>query len=168
MDTTQTARTTRHITIAGLVLDSWTNPFDATPEELVAAALEEAAVTNPNTQVNGFGVPDLLQSFYAKRRRFLDATRLGQLLIDASIVTYDQLQEGLMLQKTEALQYARPPRPLGEILVSMGYCTELQIAKALGQQDAIRVEADQLLNPPQKPNIAKLADMMNRWFKQSV
>jgi hypothetical protein len=108
-----------------------------------------------------------LHSYHIKRRNFLDATRLGQLLIDGGIITYDQLQDALVLQKSESLQMARPPRPLGQILVGMGYCTELQIAETLGEQDALRVQAEQF-EAQQKPWLNRFMAVMTHWFKQAA
>lgn len=50
--------------------------------------------------------------------------RLGEILIDAELITKEQLKEALMLQKQEY-------KPLGEILLSLNYMTEIQLYKAL-------------------------------------
>ena len=50
--------------------------------------------------------------------------RLGEILIDAELITKEQLKEALMLQNKEY-------KPLGEILLSLNYLTELQLYKSL-------------------------------------
>ncbi len=50
--------------------------------------------------------------------------KLGDILVDAEIITEDQLKEALLLQKQDH-------RPLGELLMEMNYVTENQLYKAL-------------------------------------
>jgi len=50
--------------------------------------------------------------------------RLGEILIDAELITKEQLKETLMLQKMDY-------KPLGEILLGLNYLTEIQLYKAL-------------------------------------
>jgi hypothetical protein len=153
------------ITVSGLWLDNWTNPFDATAEELVACALDEAAVTSPHTMVNGVEIAVLMDAYSGKRQRFREATRLGSLLVEEGLISEDQLKDALAVQKQETLQMARAPRPLGQILVSMHVCTELQIARTLGQQDALRVEATRF-DHRHSPVWQKLGQLLRGWFRQ--
>src|SRR5512145_1285262 len=53
--------------------------------------------------------------------------RLGQLLVEAGIITPDQLAAALDLQK-------RDPRRLGTLLVEAGYLNETQLTQVLSQQ----------------------------------
>ncbi len=56
--------------------------------------------------------------------------RLGELLVDAGIITSEQLGEVLELQQRE-------PRRLGELLVETGLVTETQVTQILSQQLSI-------------------------------
>ena len=53
--------------------------------------------------------------------------RLGELLVDAQIITRPQLEEVLLLQK-------RDPRRVGTLLVEAGLVTETQVTQILSQQ----------------------------------
>ena len=53
--------------------------------------------------------------------------RLGQLLVDAHIVTSEQLEQVLALQKTDG-------RRLGTLLVESALVTETQLTQILSQQ----------------------------------
>jgi hypothetical protein len=131
---------TSAVTVASLSLDQCQNPFNATAEELVASALEKAAVTSPLTTINGIEIARLVDAYTDKRQRFQESTRLGHLLLEKGLLTEENLNNALMVQQQEAIHMARPVRPLGQILVSMHLCTELDIARTLGEQDARRVE----------------------------
>jgi type IV pilus assembly protein PilB len=50
--------------------------------------------------------------------------RLGEVLIEAELITNDQLEAALELQKQKKL-------PLGELMISLGYITEAQLYKTL-------------------------------------
>ena len=50
--------------------------------------------------------------------------KLGDILVDAELITEDQLKEALLLQKQNY-------KPLGEVLMDLGYVTETQLYKAL-------------------------------------
>ncbi len=53
--------------------------------------------------------------------------RIGTILIEDGLITQDQLDQALDLQKTMAL-------PIGEVLVSQGFINPSQLASALGRQ----------------------------------
>src|SRR5512141_1511411 len=53
--------------------------------------------------------------------------RLGQLLVDASIITKEQLEEVLLMQKQDG-------RKLGTLLVERGLINETQLTQILSQQ----------------------------------
>ena len=53
--------------------------------------------------------------------------RLGELLVEAQIITREQLDEALLLQKKDG-------RRLGTLLVESGYVTETQVTQILSQQ----------------------------------
>ena len=46
--------------------------------------------------------------------------KLGEVLVDAELITDDQLKEALLIQKQDY-------KPLGELLVSLEYITEEQL-----------------------------------------
>ena len=52
--------------------------------------------------------------------------RLGDLLVDAGVITQDQLAEALRIQKTE-----KTGDRLGEVLIDLNFTNEKQIMKAL-------------------------------------
>ena len=55
--------------------------------------------------------------------------RLGDLLVEAGVITEEQLQKALDLQKGE-----RKGTRLGNLLVDLGYTSDKKIVKALEQQ----------------------------------
>jgi hypothetical protein len=59
--------------------------------------------------------------FYNKKKR------LGDILIDAGIITQEQLTTALAVQKEKGLK-------LGETLIDLDYTTEVEIANALHRQ----------------------------------
>ena len=62
-----------------------------------------------------------LNNFRRKKKR------LGDLLVDAGVITEEQLMEGLSAQKQKGTK-------LGETLIDLGYINEYQIADALHLQ----------------------------------
>ncbi len=50
--------------------------------------------------------------------------KLGDILVDAELITEDQLKEALLIQKQNY-------KPLGEVLMDLNYVTETQLYKAL-------------------------------------
>jgi DNA repair exonuclease SbcCD ATPase subunit len=98
-------------------LDSRVRPQESHPEpkaELDAGAEEEIFV------------PDDASLTDAKRL-------LGDILVDARIVSSEQLESALSVQQGE-----RPARRLGEVLVSMGYTHEVEVAQALARQRGLK------------------------------
>ena len=55
--------------------------------------------------------------------------RLGDLLVDAGVITQDQLMQALQIQKTEKKGYR-----LGVVLIDLGMTDEKQIMDALKMQ----------------------------------
>ncbi len=58
---------------------------------------------------------------------------LGDILIDAQVVSPAQLKSALSVQQSEG-----PTRRLGEVLVSMGYTHEVEVAQALARQRGLK------------------------------
>ena len=57
--------------------------------------------------------------------------RLGEILVDACLITPEQLTEALHLQRTQ-------PRLLGQILVDMGWVGELEVSRAVAELLSIK------------------------------
>ncbi|MBY0405571.1 MAG: hypothetical protein K2X66_16835 [Cyanobacteria bacterium] len=125
------------IRLDGIRLDDWVNPFGASPEELLAGTLEEGGLLGAQTQINGRPAQDLFQAYNRKRRQFQESTRLGSMLTKMGILTQEQLGEALVIQKREN-------RPLGEIIVQLGFCEVATIEGALEKQKSIRVELEKV------------------------
>lgn len=119
------------ISISNIRQDEWVNPFGATPEELIAGALEESGLMESRTLINGKSAQSVFQAYCNKKSLFQEATRLGNILMKEKLVTKEQLSQALQYQ-------AEHGTPLGEALVAMSICTEDEIALALAHQQSIR------------------------------
>ncbi len=73
--------------------------------------------------------------------------RLGDLLVQDSLITQEQLEQGLGAQKSSG-------RKLGQVLVEMGWITEAQIAKAVARQ--LHAPYIDLAHYPLRPELAQL------------
>ena len=60
-------------------------------------------------------------------------TRLGELLVHAGIISEDQLDQALDVQRTE-----EPERNIGNIIVELGFCTQEEITFAVEKQEKLR------------------------------
>ena len=105
--------------------------FGATPEELVAYALDDIGVLGSDTRINGAQARPLVESFYHKRQQVRRSTRLGNLLIQGGVITQEQLIEALSCHVTREV-------PLGEALILLSFCTQEQLDATLSQQAEIR------------------------------
>lgn len=105
--------------------------FGATADELVAYALDDIGVLSTDTLINGQAARPLVERFYAKRQQVRRTTRLGNLLIQGGIISREQLIEALSCHVTQEI-------PLGEALISLGFCTQEQLDATLSQQAEIR------------------------------
>ncbi len=63
---------------------------------------------------------------------FLLGRKLGEILVSAGVITEEQLNHALTVQKTRK-------RPLGELLCELGFATSDEIAKALAEQTGMRM-----------------------------
>lgn len=66
--------------------------------------------------------------------------RLGDILVEARVITPEQLASALQVQKTSGLR-------LGEVLVGLGYATEIDVAKTLAGQLSYLFLSDHQLQP---------------------
>ena len=53
--------------------------------------------------------------------------RLGELLVQAKVLTQERLEDALALQRAQG-------RKLGQVLIDLGIVNETQLTQALGQQ----------------------------------
>lgn len=111
------------------------NAFAATPEELLADALEEAGLVMDATQVNGCSARELCRSFHAKRSAFKEQSKLGFLLVEKQTITEEQLSQSLEYQS----RYY--DLKLGEVLVNMQVCSREDVDAVLKTQMALRAAA---------------------------
>lgn len=121
------------VVLSGLRQDEWVNPFGATPEELLAGALDEFGLMDKTTTINGKPARQYFELFVTKRSRFQESTRLGSILVRQGLVTREELTQALFAQHQQSL-------PLGEVLMSMGICAQADIEAALSRQAEIREE----------------------------
>lgn len=105
--------------------------FGALPGELVAYALDEVGLLGSHTLINGKSARQLVESFYVKRHKVRQNTRLGNLLINEGVLTQAQLIEALSYHVTHEV-------PLGTSLIQLGFCTQIQLDQALARQAEIR------------------------------
>jgi len=115
------------------------NPFGATPEELIAAALEEASLLKDTTEINNVSAKDYCNTLSAKKETFKESTKLGRLLITKGIITPDQLKLALDHQALTGMK-------LGSCLLELGFCTELEIEQNISTQINIRKDITELDN----------------------
>lgn len=108
------------------------NAFAATPEELLADALEEAGLVQEATQVNGRSARELCLSFHEKRSAFKENSKLGFLLVEKQTITEEQLSQSLEYQS----RYY--DLKLGEVLVNMQVCSREDVEAVLKTQMALR------------------------------
>ena len=125
------------IIISQIRQDEWVNPFSATPEELLAGALEESGLMGKHTLINNRPGTSVYQAYCKKRNRFQEATRLGSMLVKENVITNTQLNQALARQ-------GHSNKPLGEVLLEMEFCAEQEIEQALERQKNIRDELEAL------------------------
>lgn len=77
--------------------------------------------------------------------------RLGDLLVDAGVITQDQLAEALRIQKTE-----KTGDRLGEVLIDLNFTNEKQIMKALREQ--LKIESIDLSTIRIPEDVTKLLE----------
>lgn len=128
---------TPSLVVDNLILNEELNPFGATAEEMMAGILDENGLLGASTAINSQSGKKLCENYYQKRTLFKEATRLGDLLVKADLLTAAQLTKALDLQRDSNV-------PIGQLIVSLGYCTEEQITKTLSRQKMLRDEFEQM------------------------
>jgi hypothetical protein len=123
--------------VSDIRLETHGNPFGATAEELLAGTLDENGLIGADTRINGVSARELCSHYYRKRNHFKEATRIGDLLVKANVITSQQLAEALHNQM-------RGSAPLGEILVKLGMCTFEDIESGLERQRNIREDLERM------------------------
>ncbi len=108
------------------------NPFGATAEELVAIAINESGLMGDGTEINGIPAKTYCDSFYEKRLSYEESNRLGRLLIKNLIITQNQLDEALGIQRQNR------KLKLGQILINMNMCSKGDVTDSLSMQTTLR------------------------------
>lgn len=111
--------------------------FGATPAELVSYALDEVGLLGSHTLIDGRSGRQLAESFYRKRHKVRQNTRLGNLLIQSGIITQAQLIEALSFHVTREV-------PLGQALTQLNFCSQAQLDSTLARQAEIRRRLEEL------------------------
>jgi hypothetical protein len=125
------------------------NIFKASPEELVANALDEAGLLKYSTIINNILAKDLCKSYNAKKDNFQESTKLGYLLVKNNIITHEQLNEAINYQRKN------PNAKLGAVLINFNFCNIDDIEKFLMTQLQLREDINELDNFMQKIAIIK-------------
>jgi len=107
------------------------SPFNATEEELIAFSLDENSLLNEKTTINELNARELVISFYNKREKFRQNSRLGHIIIKENNLSKDDLIRALVYHEQNEV-------PLGEAFIKLGICTQEQVNKALEIQMQIR------------------------------
>ncbi len=110
----------------------------ASPEEILAHALNEAGLLNAETTINEMEATKLCNTFISKKGNYKQSTQLGNLLVKSRIVTLQQLKDALMEQK------ANPALKLGDILIEMKACTGFDIERCIRSQSEIRKNLEEI------------------------
>lgn len=114
------------------------NPFQATEQELLAYALDDAGLLRAETAIDGRAAREHLQSFYKKRELYRESTKLGDLLVRQGVLVEEQLAAALKHQ------ISRPGAKLGEVVLGLGFCRIEDLERALEAQARIRIDLDDL------------------------
>ncbi|CAN5896541.1 hypothetical protein BH23ACT11_BH23ACT11_01910 [soil metagenome] len=85
------------------------------PEEIVEDAVEEVAEGAPGGEA--------AEAEPRQRRTLAGSARIGDALVEQGKITDEQLQQAISAQKDD-------PKPIGEILISLGYVSEADLAEA--------------------------------------
>lgn len=118
------------IQIHNLKVDDF-SAFGASASELVAYSLDEVGLLGSHTLINGKAGRSLVESFYTKRHKVRNNTRLGNLLIQEGVINQAQLIEALSYHVSYEV-------PLGSALAQLKFCTQAQIDTALARQAEMR------------------------------
>ncbi len=142
------------IRIARINSDSF-NPFEATEEELIANALDQAGLIKEDTKVNSESARLVCNKFYEKREKYRKSTRLGSILVQKDIISEDQLKKALKHQED------KPERRIGDTLVTLRYCSQNDIEKTLEEQGKSRCSAG--FSNRTHATISKISDKIKKF-----
>lgn len=132
------------------------NPFKASAEELLACALDDAGLIKPSTTINSRAAKDFLSSFYQKRENYREVTKLGQLLVNQGILSREQMNRALKLQRSkEGIKF-------GEALLSLDICSLEDIENSLAAQIKIREDIKDL--EAVKKRVNSIKDRLRKYF----
>jgi hypothetical protein len=145
----------KHFVVEGIGTEG-SNPFSASLEEMLAAALNEAGLVAPETMINGRAARGWLESWNLKTSRFREISRLGDLLLKRGVLTENDLGRALRLQEE------RGGLLLGEALVELGVCSRPEIEKILGTQVRLRDDMKDLVQFREK--IETIKERLRRHF----
>lgn len=114
------------------------NPFGASEQEFMSYALDDAGLLRAETTIDGRPARDYLKTFYEKRERYRESTRLGMLLVARGVLNREQLATAL------AHQQSTKGAKIGEVVLSLGFCRIEDLERALDAQARIRIDIDEL------------------------
>ena len=120
----------KEFTIKNLKKDQFA-PFNASEDELLSFALDEAGLISDETVINDKVARELVKSFYNKRENFRQNTRLGHILVKEYNISKEDLIRALTYHEQIGGQ-------LGKAFVHLNICTEAQIEEALKTQSKMR------------------------------
>ncbi|MEW5821515.1 MAG: hypothetical protein AB1782_15085 [Cyanobacteriota bacterium] len=115
------------------------NQYSASPEELLAEAMEHFGLLEENTIINSISAKDHLKRLNEKKKHYHGVltrkasfiTKLGSMLLQKNVINTVQLREALNYQK-------HTPYKIGEVLVRLGFVREDEIAEIIDEQKKIR------------------------------
>jgi predicted HNH restriction endonuclease len=115
------------------------NQYNASPEELLAEAMEHFGLIYDETSLNDTNAKEHLKNLLKKKKYYHGVlprkasfiTKLGSLLVKRDIITNMQLKEALNYQK-------HTPIKIGEILVKLGFVDDEEIKDIIEEQKQIR------------------------------
>lgn len=107
------------------------SPFNATEEELIAFSLDESSLLTDKTIINDLNGRNLVISFYNKREKFRQNSRLGHIIIKENNLSKEDLIKALAYHEENEV-------PLGEAFIKLGICTREHVNKALEIQTQMR------------------------------
>jgi hypothetical protein len=113
------------------------NPLDASEQELLAYALDDAGLLRAETLIDGRPAREFLDAFYGKREIFRESTRLGALLVTRGVLNRAQLSVALEQQR-------QCGKRIGEVVLRLGYCRPEDLERVITAQLRMREDIDDL------------------------
>lgn len=124
-------------------------PLMAPPNELksMIAGYYHVDEKSPDTRAAASTYPADLQKKITREIGLGEHKRLGDLLVEAGLISSDQLQQALALQKDK-------PGFLGELIVELGWVTEAELCRSLSQM--LGIEHVNLKDVDIRPDVINL------------